>query len=365
MKLTGNDRANPLVCDDAGHVHSGAACCTRRSFLGGLAATALAPAMPAAAQAPPPERPFRIDTHHHLSSPGFIAEISGRRTGQTPLMRWTVQRSLEDMDKGGVATSILSISEPGVFFGNFDAARALARECNDFGARVIADHPGRFGMFAIVPMPDVEGTLREIAYALDTLKVDGICMMTDYQGKFLGDVAFAPVMEELNRRKAVVYTHPFRNACCVNMIPDVPDPVIELGTDTTRTIASIVFSGTAHRFPDIQWIFSHAGGTAPYLMQRFNGLFNARKDLQERLPQGPAHYFGRFCYDTASASTVPPLAALTKVVKPSQIVFGTDYPFASATTVAASLRQTGLFSAEDLQAIERGNAARIMPRYRG
>src|SRR5262249_42357431 len=163
-----------------------------------------------------------------------------------------------------------------------------------------------------------------IAYALDTLKADGICMMTDVQGKFLGDPAFAPVMEELNRRKAIVYTHPFRNACCVNMIPGVPDPVIELGTDTARTIASIVFSGPAHGCPDIQWIFSHAGGTAPALMQRFTSLFNARKDLQERLPKGPAYHMERFFYDTASASTVPPLAALTKVVKPSQIVFGTD-----------------------------------------
>jgi predicted TIM-barrel fold metal-dependent hydrolase len=343
------------------------ACCDRRGFLGGLAATAAAlPAIlgPARAQTPPADKPFRIDTHHHMSSPGFIAEISGRRTGQVPLMQWTVAKSLEDMDKGGVATSILSISEPGVSFGNIDAARALARECNEFGAKLIADHPGRFGQFAIVPLPDVEGALREIAYALDTLKADGICMMTDYRGKFLGDPAFTPVMEELNRRKAIVYTHPNRNDCCVNMIPGVPDPVIELGTDTARTIASVVFSGTAHRFPDIQWIFSHAGGTAPGLMQRFNGLFNGRKDLQERLPLGPAHYLGRFCYDTASASTVPPLIALSKVVKPSQIVFGTDYPFATSANVASGLRQTGLFSADDLQAIERGNAVRIMPRFR-
>src|SRR5262249_3133545 len=113
----------------------------------------------------------------------FIAEITGRRTGQVPLMKWTVTQSIEDMDKGGVATSILSISEPSVFFGNFDAARKLARETNEFGAKLIADHPGRFGMFATVPLPDVEGTLREIEYALDTLKMDGICMMTDYQGE--------------------------------------------------------------------------------------------------------------------------------------------------------------------------------------
>jgi predicted TIM-barrel fold metal-dependent hydrolase len=341
---------------------------SRRQMLAGIAAaaagTAAGFAPQAFAQTSSTEKPFRIDTHHHLSSPGFVAEIAGRRTGQTPLMRWTVAKSIEDMDQGGVATSILSISEPGVFFGNYDAARVLARECNDFGAKVIADHPGRFGMFAIVPLPDVEGSLREISYALDTLKADGICMMTDYQGKFLGDPAFTPVMEELNRRKAVVYTHPNRNDCCRNLIPDVPEPVIELGTDTARTIASLLFSGTAAKFPDIQWIFSHAGGTAPGLMQRFNSYFNARKDLQPRLPAGPAHYMERFYYDTASATTVYPLAALTRLVKPTQILFGTDYPFGPAKAVAAGLRSVGLFGPEDLQAIERGNAVRIMPRLR-
>jgi len=191
------------------------------------------------------DKPFRIDVHHHLSSPGFIAEISGRRTGQVPLMKWTVAQSIDDMNQGGVATAILSISEPSVFFGNFDAARKLARETNEFGAKIIAGHPGRFGMFATVPLPDVDSSLREIEYALDTLKMEGVCMMTDYQGKFLGDPAFKPVMEELNRRKAVVYAHPFRNDCCRNLVPDVFEPLIELGTDTTRTIASLLFSGSS------------------------------------------------------------------------------------------------------------------------
>ena len=156
-----------------------------------------------------------------------------------------VQKSLDDMDKGGVATEILSRSEPSVFFGNYDSARKLARETNDFAAKLISDYPGRFGMFATVPLPDVEGSLREIEYALDTLKMDGICMMTDYQGKFLGDPMFRPVLQELDRRKAVIYTHPFRNECCRNLVPDVFEPLIELGTDTTRTIASLLFSGSA------------------------------------------------------------------------------------------------------------------------
>ena len=364
MRLAPHKTIPSFTCDDAQHIHSGLACCSRRGFLGGLAALGATALSGSALAQTPAEKPFRIDVHHHLSSPGFIAEIAGRRTGQVPLMRWTVSKSIDEMDQGGVATSIVSISEPGVFFGNYDGARALARECNDFGAKMIADHPGRFGMFAIVPMPDVDSTLKEIAYALDTLKVDGICMMTDYQGKFLGDAAFTPIMEELNRRKAVVFTHPNRNDCCRNLIPDVPEPIIELGTDTARTIASLLFSGTAAKFPDIQWIFSHAGGTAPGLMQRFNAYFEQRKDLQARLPQGPAYYMQRFCYDTASATTVHPLTALTKIVKPTQILLGTDSPVGTAKAAAAGLRDTGLFSAAEMQDIERGNAARIMPRYR-
>jgi predicted TIM-barrel fold metal-dependent hydrolase len=219
-------------------------------------------------------------------------------------------------------------------------------------------------MFATVPLPDTEGALREMEYALDTLKMDGVCLMTDYQGKFLGDPAFRPVLEELDRRKTVVYTHPFRNDCCRNLVPDVFEPLIELGTDTTRTIASLLFSGAAEQFPNIRWIFSHAGGTAPFLMQRFTYYFAARKDLQPRLPKGPAYYLEHFYYDTANAMTIHPLASLTKLVKPTQIVFGTDFPFLTARATAAGLREVGLFNAVELQAIERGNAAELMPRYK-
>ena len=112
----------------------------------------------------------------------------------------------------------------------------------------------------------------------------------------------------------MVYTHPFRNECCRNLVPDVFEPLIELGTDTTRTIASLLFSGSAARFPDIKWIPSHAGDTAPFLMQRFTYYFAARKDLQQRLPEGPTYYLSRFYYDTANAMTIHPLASLTKVV---------------------------------------------------
>lgn len=360
------DRAATLRCD-AGTGHT-AACYGRRGFLTGMAALGAGAVFgPKSSVAQTPAvttKPFRIDIHHHISSPAFIKEIAGRRTGQVPLMKWTPQQSLDDMDQGGVATAILSISEPSVFFGNYDAAIALARESNDYGAKLISDYPGRFGMFGTLPLPDVPGSLREIEYVLDTLKFDGVCMMTDYNGKYLGDPALTPVLEELNRRKAIVYTHPFRNECCRNLVPDVFEPIIELGTDTTRTVASLVFSGTAARFPDIKFIFSHGGGTLPFLIQRFQFLATARKDLQSRIPEGVMHYLQGFYYDTASASTIYPLSSLMKLVPSSHVVFGTDFPFLTAKATAAELRGTGLFSAADLQAIERGNAERLMPKYR-
>src|SRR6267142_1613263 len=164
----------------------------RREFLAGLAAvgaTALVPDVLEGAQAGPATTPAAplIDVHYHGNSPGFIAAIKARNTGQTALMNWTPAKALEDMDRDGVATSVMSTSEPSVYFGDAAAARALARECNEYFARLVADHPARFGMFATLPLPDVDGTLREIEYAFDTLKADGACFMSSYVVKYRGD----------------------------------------------------------------------------------------------------------------------------------------------------------------------------------
>jgi 6-methylsalicylate decarboxylase len=305
--------------------------------------------------------PRRIDVHHHLSSPGFIKEISARKTGQIPLEQWTPAKSVEDMDKGGVATSIVSIAEPGVHFGNDDAARALARECNEYGAKLKSDHRGRFGNFAIIPMPDIDGSLKEIGYALDTLKAEGICLMTSYQSKYLGDPMFKPVMEELNRRKAVVFVHPARADCCRGLVPDVNEPTIELPQDTARTMLSVVFSGNARRYPDIRFIFSHAGGTLPPLIHRIEGLASLRKDLMaERFPDGGRAEFTKFYYDTAISYYPWTLTPLTKLVATTQVVFGTDFPFRSARVTAQGIADYG-FSAADLAAIDRGNAIKLIP----
>ena len=242
---------------------------------------------------------FRVDVHHHFSAPGFIAAISARKTNQRPLEQWTPSKSIDDMDKSGVATAMISTSEPSVWFGDNDAARKLARECNEYGARLMADYPGRFGMFSTIPLPDVDASLLEIEYSLDMLKADGVCMMTSYQGKYPGDPAFVPVMSELNRRKAVLFFHPVKAECCKDLQPELAPALIELGTETTRAIASIIFDGTASRFPDIRFIFSHGGGTMPYLMTRF-GALAARPDFAQRLPNGLLHEVHKLFFDTAN-----------------------------------------------------------------
>lgn len=339
----------------------------RRRVLGALGALSAAAALPgwlARAQSPvtASARPYRIDVHHHFSAPGFIAAISARKTNQRPLELWTVEKSLEDMDQGGVAASIVSTSEPSVWFGDNEAARKLARECNELGARLISDHPGRFGMFSTIPLPDVDGALREIEYAQDTLKSDGVCLMTSYQGKYPGDPAFEPVMRELNRRKAVVFLHPVKAECCKDLQPELAPALIELGTETTRAIASIIFDGTASRYPDIRFIFSHGGGSMPYLMTRFTSLA-ARPDIAQRLPRGLLYEVRKLYYDTAFFFGPYGWPTLQKLVPAQQILFGTDFPFMSASEVAKSLSEAGI-QAKDLQSIERENGLKLFPRLK-
>ena len=333
----------------------------RRKLVIALGAGTLLPGLQTAAQAPERAAPFRVDVHHHLAPPGFIREIVARKTEQRPLMEWTPAKSIDAMDRAGIATSITSISEPGVWYGDSAEARRLARECNEYGARMAGDYPGRFGQFASLPIPDVEASLREIEHAFDVLKADGICLLTSYAGKYLGDPAFAPVMDELDRRKAVVFTHPVRADCCRNLIPGVGENVLELATDTARTITSLLVSGTPARCPQVRFIFSHAGGTLPVLTGRIIQLYAANKDFAQSLPQGPLSELKRFYYDTANASNQWSLAPLLKLVPVSQVVLGTDFPLRSPEANVRELIELG-FSADDLRSIHRDNAVGLLPR---
>jgi predicted TIM-barrel fold metal-dependent hydrolase len=270
--------------------------------------------------------------------------------------------SIEDMDKSGIAASILSLIQPSASIGDVEKARRVARLSNEFCAQLARDYPGRFASFATIPLLDAEGSLKEIEYAFNTLKAHGISLMTSYQDKYLGDAAFAPVWEDLNRRKAVIYTHPLSPECCRNIKSEVPPAVVEYATDTTRTIASLVFSGTAARYPDIRWIFSHSGGTMPFLLSRFTRHEMEMKErAKERMPKGLMYELKKFYYDTAQGNHSGALAALMKIVTPAQVLFGTDFPFRDGAEEIEGLAAFR-FKPKDLRAIERENALRLLPR---
>ncbi len=339
----------------------------RRKFLAASVAALGVGAIPAIGRMAPasaqvPAAKTRIDVHHHFV-PQFHVDAMmapGRRAAPTP--KWSPASSLEDMDKSGIATAILSIVQPGIWYGNnVEEARGLARQLNEYGAKMVRDHPGRFGLFAVIAPPDAQGSLREIEYAFDTLNADGIGLLTSYQNKYLGDPSFAPVYEELNRRKAVVCVHPTTPDCCRGLVPGIPSASIEYATDSTRTIAHLVFSGTAMKFPDIRWIFSHSGGTLPFLTGRFIRLAEERK--QTNLPEGPLPEFRKFYYELAQGNTPGQIAALLKMVSISQVLYGTDYPFRNGAEVNRGIADWG-FAAADQRAIERENALKLLPRLK-
>jgi predicted TIM-barrel fold metal-dependent hydrolase len=289
-----------------------------------------------------------------------VAEVKGRPLLQPANTRWTPAQSIEDMDRGGVAAAVVSITNPGLWFGDRGVTARLARACNEYGAKLVQDHPRRFGLFASMPLPDVDATLREIEYACDTLKADGIGLLTSYDDIWLGNPAFRPVMEELNRRRAVVHVHPTAANCCRNLEYGAAPGTIEYGTDTTRAIIGVTFNGDAVRFPDIRFIWSHAGGSMPFLAGRIDGPSRAMSD---RLPNGFIAEARKFFYDTAGASNAGAMASLLQLVTASQILFGTDFPPGGASReVAELLAKLGMFDASAMRAIDRDNAVRLLPR---
>jgi predicted TIM-barrel fold metal-dependent hydrolase len=334
----------------------------REFFTAGAAAFGAATMIPRAwswAQGAP--RPFRIDTHTHYSTPKLFDLATSRGVNQATLKDWTPEKMLKQMEEGSVATSILSVSDPGVHAGDNQAARALAREANEYAARVVRDYPGRFGFFAVLPLPDVEGALEEAVYALDTLKADGIGVLSSYEGKYLGNPAFAPLMDELNRRRAVVYCHPYCAACGAQpALTDAQNRGVEFVFDTTRTILSLLQTATVERCPDISFIWSHGGGTVPFITSRLQGA-------GQKLSKGVMYELQRFYYDTAQAFNPYTMPSFKKMVPVSQILFGTDYPLGggSAAIVSKGLLDNGGFTPAELRAIDRDNALRLLPRLKG
>jgi 6-methylsalicylate decarboxylase len=299
----------------------------------------------------------RIDIHHHFYAPKYLAAMGD--TGRRPVVRdWTVGRSLEEMDRNGVGTAVLSLSPPGLHHLGKEETRQLARTVNEYAATLRATHRARFGHFASVPMPDVEDTLAEIAYALDTLKADGIQLMTSYGERYPGHADFTPVMAELNRRNALVFVHPLAPVCCAPSLHWIQPALFEFTQDTNRCVFSLLLSGTLARFPDIRFIFCHSGAAVPMLAGRA-GTLGVSRAFAEQMPNGIDHELRKLHYDVALQADRPALAALFAYVPMSQVLLGSDYPFGSSTDGIRGLEAYGL-APGDLEAIYRGNAERLL-----
>lgn len=310
----------------------------------------------------------RIDVHHHVIPPAITSTFAKRgitKVAGAEFPAWTPEKSLDVMATNGIETAILSHAAPGVFFGDHAEAKALARECNEYAAEVAAKHPRRFGFFACLPMPFTADACAEAIYALDVLKANGIVLLGSTEGKFLGDPSFDELMAELNRRKTIVFVHPNIHKTSYEIGLKIPEFFVEFLCDTTRAATNLIFSGTAERYQDIRWIFSHAGGFLPYIAWRL-ALGQGIPPIAQNTPQGILTYIKRFYYDTALSPSPFAMAALKELVEPDHILFGSDYPFAPAIVTdmeVKALAELKVFDAATKAGIDRGHALKLFPKF--
>lgn len=301
----------------------------------------------------------RIDTHHHLVPPAYAAWLKARGidAGGLPIPDWSEEGTLDMLEAAGIQTGILSVSTPGVHLGDDAEARDKAREVNEFAAELVARHPGRLGFFATLTLPDVEGAMAEAAHALDVLKADGVVLLANVRGTYLGDPAWEPLMALLNARQAVVFVHPSELPCAP--VPGIPPFAADFLLDTTRAAIRYAQSGALERYPDLKIILSHAGGFLPYAAERVARICSP--DGQN--PGGIAR-LRKFYFDTALSSSPYALPALLAFADPTHITYGSDWPYAPK---ARGLHFTQLLDEFPLtsvqrEAIDRGNALRLFPR---
>ncbi|GAB2861721.1 amidohydrolase family protein [Actinocorallia aurea] len=313
-----------------------------------------------------------VDVHAHFVTDAYVARARAagheRPDGVPAWPAWSAAAHLELMDAAGIATSVLSMSSPGVHFGDDAAARALAREVNEQGAELVREHPGRFGVFASLPLPDVDGALAEITHAFDVLGADGVVLETNAHGVYLGDARLEPVWAELGRREAVVFLHPTSPVCWEHSALGRPRPMIEFVFDTARTVTDLLFAGTLRRHPGLKVIVPHCGGALPVLADRIDGFMRLFMPAGAEAPDALAELRGLY-YDTAGPAFPRQIPALLALAEPDRILFGTDHCWTPAPAALAAARA---FDAAEppvpgatWRSLTTSNARALLPRLTG
>ncbi|MEU6340947.1 amidohydrolase family protein [Streptomyces sp. NPDC046977] len=305
-----------------------------------------------------------IDVHAHYITPSYrralVAAGHTRPDGMPAIPEWSPESALALMDATGVATAMLSVSSPGVSFGDAAARAALARTVNTEGAAVAAEHPGRFGLLASLPLPDVRAALAELGYALDVLGADGVILLTNYSGVYLGDDGFEPLMAELDRRGTVVLLHPTSPACGERTALGFPRPMVEFLFDSTRAVAELVLRRVTERYPRIRFVVPHAGAALPVMADRIAAFARmSGTDVDVLAALRGLHY------DVAGAALPRALPALLALVAPDRLLYGSDHPFTPAplvTSLAAALAATDALDAAGKHMMTSGNARALFGR---
>ena len=305
-----------------------------------------------------------IDVHFHLI-PQFYRDAvyeAGRGPAIGRYPDWSNELALEIMDKHGIALAIASIAQPGVGFMPDEKAADFARRCNDYAAELIAQHPGRFGCFGLLPMHDMDAAIAEARYCLETLRFHGISLFASYGEKFLGDGAFDPLMSYLDARAAVVHIHPGLHPSSRSLDLPWPGFMIEYPFDTTRAAVNLLFSGALERFGKIRFILSHAGGTLPFLAWRLSVAPMIDKRLTQRSREQIFAGLRTFWYDNALASGVESMGTLSRIAVKDRILFGSDWPFCNDAVVAEEVKDftaPGFLAPDAVAMIARENALKL------
>ncbi|MFH8409153.1 amidohydrolase family protein [Streptomyces sp. NPDC018019] len=308
--------------------------------------------------------PARIDVHQHIVPPVWAETLAaqGLDSGGWAIPGWSPKSAIAMMDEQGIATGVLSVTAPGVHLGDDAQARDLARAVNEYGAEVVKDSPDRFGHFAGLPLPDVDAAVAEAVHALDTLHADGVVLMSNARGRYLGDPDFEPLWAELDRRGANVFIHPAQPP--MDLLPGTPAPLADYVFDTTRSALNLVLNGVMHRYPNVRVILSHGGGFLPYAAYRFTGLTSTVVD-RERTAEDILRDLKRFYFDTALSASPSALPALLAFAEPGHILYGSDWPFApqdAGSYYNHYLETYPDYAPGQADAIDRKNAEILFPR---